>query len=205
MLHRSRRAGSLLALAGLGCAGNVPVETVVDPAYSFATVAAVAVLPLFDWSLSIRDAHSLTAGVAGAAHTRAPRVRVVSADDASRLIAAAGLAYEWALFLHDWREGGELDRTVVMRVADELGVDLLLVVDLPEVARHDGATYPYTMVVARLRAFGGTDGVLAWSGTAGLELVDQRYSVDRAPPVTQVAELALHAVLHELPQFGTGR
>ncbi len=208
MLQRFHLAGGTLVLAGFGCAGTVPVETVVSPSFSFATVEAVAVLPLFEWSLSIRNADTLATTVAATVRARMPVVRVVFPAEASRLIAADGMAYDWALFLHDWEEGEELDRTAVMRVADLLGVDLLLVVDLPEVFRHDGAgqdRWPYTVVVARLRGFGGATGLLAWSGSAGLELSDLRLRGNRAPPVIEAAQPALRAVLQKLPQLGAGQ
>jgi hypothetical protein len=207
MALRLRSVAVLLALCGLGCAPRVPVETVVSPDFSFESVEGVAVLPLFEWGVSLRSADSLTAAVADAVRTRMSDGRVIAPDEAARLIGGGGLAYEWALFLHDWEARDELDRTAVMRVADLLGVDLLIVVDLPEVARQDGSGQdgpPSTVVVARVRAFSGASGILAWYGSAGLELVASPLESDRAPPVMDAAAPVVHAILRELPRIGSG-
>ncbi len=207
MARRLRSAVALLALGGLGCAPGVPVETIVSPDFAFASVEGVAVLPLFEWGLSLRSADSLSAAVAEAIRTRTPGGRVIAPDEAARLIGGDGLAYEWALFLHDWVARDELDRTAVMRVADLLGVDLLIVVDLPEVTREDGSGQPgpaSAVVVARVRGFAGASGILAWYGSAGLELLASPLESDRAPPVMDAAIPLLHAILRELPRLGSG-
>jgi hypothetical protein len=185
----------------------VPVETVVSPDFPFESVEDVAVLPLFEWGVNLRSADSLTAAVADAVRARMPDGRVIAPDEAARLIGGGGLAYEWALFLHDWETRDELDRTVVMRVADLLGVDLLVVVDLPEVMRQDGSGQygpASAMVVGRVRAFSGASGILAWYGSAGVELVASPLESDRAPPVMDVAAPVVHAILRELPRLGSG-
>jgi hypothetical protein len=134
-----------------------------------------------------------------------PGGRVVAPDEAARLIGTGGLAYDWALFLHDWETRDEPDRTAVMRVADLLGVDLLLVVDLPQVVRQDGSDQTQvasSVVVTRVRGFSGATGVLTWYGSAGIELVASRLEPERAPAVTDAALPALQAILREFPRLG---
>ncbi len=207
MALRLRSVAALLAMCGLGCAPGVPVEMVVSPDFPFASVEGVAVLPLFEWGVSLRSADSLTAAVTDAVRARIPDGRVIAADEAARLIGGGGLAYEWALFLHDWDTRDELERAAVMRAADLLGVDLLIVVDLSDVARQDGSREygpASTLIVARVRAFSGASGILAWYGSAGLELVASPLGSDRAPPVMEAAAPVVHAILRKLPRLGGG-
>jgi hypothetical protein len=149
-------------------------------------------------TLSSRAAAAVLA-LAGVGCT--PKVPV----EAARLIGSGGLAYDWALFLHDWDTRDEPDRTAVVRVADLLGADLLLVVDLPEVVRQDGSDQygpVSSLVVARVRGFSGATGVLAWYGSAGIELVASRLEPDRAPGATDAALPAVQAILREFPRLG---
>lgn len=181
------------------------MDTVVDPDFAPAEVASVAVLPWFDWALSLDDTREAALRLAAALERQDRNVRLVLPDEAADVIAAAGLAYEWALFLYDRREGTGGDSTVVMRIGDAVGVDLLARITLPDVFQHDGSEElgsAYTSVLVQVDLFDTSTGHLAWSGSTGIAHADDRW---HAPPVRQPMQWALAAVLDAMPRLGGGR
>jgi len=205
-LHRTAVVcSSALAFALAGCAPGLHVDTTVDPDFAPAEVHRVAVLPWFDWALSVDETRSASSKLTVALVRADTGLQVVSEDEAAGVIAGAGLAYDWALYLFDRNREEVSDSTVVMRVGDALGVDLLAQISLPDVLQQDGSEElgpAYTSVLLQVTLYDARSGSVAWSGSSGVA-----YQTDpfRAPPVSIPAGLALDAVLRRLPDLGKGR
>jgi hypothetical protein len=187
----------------VGCAGGWQVDTVADAAFAPAEVQSVAVLPWFDWALGVDEAREAADRVVVALQRSDRKVRVVAPGDAADLIAASGLAYEWALFLYDRREEAAADSTVVMRIGDALGTDLLAHITLLDVFQHDGSDElgsAYTSVLVQVELFDTRSGSLAWAGSCGIAHGEDPL---HAPPVRQPMWWALDAVLAAMPHVGS--
>jgi hypothetical protein len=186
-----------------GCATGWHVDTVADPAFTPDEVRAVAVLPWFDWDLSLDEAREAAERVVAALEHSRRNLRIVAPAAASDAIAAAGLAYEWGLFLYDRREGTAVDSTVVMRIGDAVGADLLAQITLVDVFQHDGSEElgtAYTSVLVQVELLDARTGRLAWTGSSGIDWADD---LQRAPPVRQPMRWALDAVLEAMPRLGS--
>lgn len=196
---------SVLPSALTGCAPGLHVDTTVDPAFVPAEVRSVAVLPWFDWALSVGETRSASDQLAVALLREDTGVRVVSEDEATGVISGAGLAYEWALYVYDRTEEAIPDSTVVMRVGDALGVDLLAHIALLDVVQQDGSQAlgpAYTSVLVQVTLYDARTGHVAWSGSSGVAYADDPL---RAPPVLVPVGWALDAVFHKLPSLGDVR
>lgn len=200
-----------LVAGGVGvqaCAAPLwPVDTAVEPGFAQAEVRSVAVLPFFDWNLSLEETRAATARITRVIDERNPDLRIVDPTEASDIIGAEGLAYDWALFLWNRRQGADADHTVVMRVGDALGADVLLQVELLEANQFDGSAEfgdAVTNVVVQVSLFDSADGSVQWTGTCGIEYADP-YTPHRAPPVRKPATWALNSILDALPQLGAGQ
>lgn len=190
-----------LAMAS-ACATGWQVDTAVDPDFTPAEVTSVAVLPWFDWALGLGETRGAALHLAEALKREDRDIRVVLPDDASEAIAATGLAYEWALFLYDRREGLGGDSTVVMRIGDAVGADLLAHITLPDVFQHDGSEElgsAYTSVLVQLELFDARNGRLAWAGSSG---ATRAMDPLEAPLVQQPVQQALDAVIDAVPRLG---
>ncbi|NIM52809.1 MAG: hypothetical protein GTN62_15155 [Gemmatimonadales bacterium] len=210
-MWRRSSTGIALVAGGVGvqaCAAALwPVDTAVEPGFAQAEVRSIAVLPFFDWNLSIEEIRAATARITRVIEERNPDLRIVDPAEASDIIGAEGLAYDWALFLWDRRQGAAADHTVVMRAGDALGVDVLLQVELLEASQFDGsAEYgdAVTNVVVQVSLFDSADGGVQWTGTCGIEYADS-YTPYRAPSVRNAARWALNSILDALPQLGAGQ
>lgn len=190
-----------LAMAS-SCATGWRVDTTVDPDFAPAEVTSVAVLPWFDWALGLDETRGAALRLVEALRREDRDLRVVLPDDASEFIAATGLAYEWALFLYDRGEGLEGDSTVVMRIGDAVGADLLARITLPDVFQHDGSEElgsAYTSVLVQLELFDARNGRLAWAGSSG---ATRAMDPLEAPSVLQPVQQALGAVIDAIPRLG---
>jgi len=207
--RRPARLAARICLAGTiaiapACATGWRVDTAVDPDFAPADVTSVAVLPWFDWALSLSETRDAAGRLVNALEREDRALRVVVPDDASEVIAAAGMAYEWALFLYDRQEGAAGDSTVVMRIGDALGVDLIAHIPLPGVFQHDGSEElgsAYTSVLVQLELFDARNGRLAWAGVTG---VTHAVNPVEAPFVQQPVKWALDAVIDAMPRLGAG-
>lgn len=198
-------SSSALAFALAGCTPGLHVDTTVDPAFDPAEVHRVAVLPWFDWALSIDETRTAASKLTVALMRADTSVQVVSVDESARVIAGAGLAYDWALYLYDRSREEVPDRTVVMRVGDALGVELIAQVSLLDVLQQDGSQElgpAYTSVLLQVTLYDAGTGSIAWSGSSGVAYENNPL---RAPPVWVPAGWALDAVLEKLPSLGKGR
>jgi len=196
---------SALAFAVAGCTPGLHVDTIVAPAFDPAEVHSVAVLPWFDWALSIDGTQAASSKLTVALVRGDTGIQVVSEDEATGVIAGAGLAYEWALYLYDRNREVVPDSTVVMRVCDALGVDLLAQISLLDVLEQDGSRElgpAYTSVLLQITLYDARTGSIAWSGSSGVAYENDPL---RAPPVSIPAGWALDAVLRKLPELGRGR
>jgi hypothetical protein len=187
-----------------GACSTRPVATpTVHPAFTPGSVQSVAVLPFFEWQLSLDDTHDMTDRVLTALRHTSPDLTLVAPDEASALLIAEGLTYAWALYLDDERAGDTPESTLVMRMADALGADLLAHVRFLEVMQHDGSTTlgpAVSSVIVELRFFDGTTGEVRWQSAAGVEEV--RVDEQPASPIDGLARSALVAVLDSLPHLG---
>ncbi len=197
-------AGALVAAQG--CATGWRVDTAVDPLFAPEGVRSVAVLPWFDWSVSLEEADEAAARAVDALEHQGRSLRVVVPGEASDAIVAAGLAYDWALFLYDRRDEAVADSTVVMRVGDALAVDVLVHITLLDVFQHDGSAElgePYTSVLVQVEFFDTGSGRLAWAGSCGIAQGSAPLNALQAPPVRQPLRWALDAVFGKMPRMGS--
>ena len=193
-------------LTAQGCASAWQVDTVADPAFAPDGIRTVAVLPWFDWALSLDEARGATEHVVSTLEREDPSLRIITPEETSDAVIAAGLAYEWALFLYDRREETVADSTVVMRVGEALGADVLVHITLLDVFQHDGSVElgdPYTSVLAQVELFDTGTGRLAWAGSCGIAQGSTPLDAMQAPPVRQPLEWALDAVLDKMPRLGS--
>jgi hypothetical protein len=173
------------------------------PAFAPGNVHSVAVLPFFEWQVSLDDTRDMTDRILARIRQTSSGLTLVTPDEASALLIASGLTYAWALSVDDERAGGAPDSTLVMRMADALGADIIAHLRFVDAVQHDGSTIlgpAFASVIVELRFFDGTTGQIRWASASGIEEV--RVDERPASPLDGLARSALAAILDSLPQFG---
>lgn len=205
-MPRFRAAATIVAaLLGTACATQWKATTTVDPVFAPDEVRTVAVLPFFEWQLSLDDLRELTDRTVTTVEGRGRNLTVITPDEAAELLAAEGLTYDWALYLNDEAQGEVPDSTVIMRMGDVLGADLIAHIRFADVFLADGSAdfgTAYSTATIELRLFSGSTGHVAWSSLAVTEQRTSSWS-DRAPSLVNSVKWVFGAVLGEVPPLGT--
>lgn len=195
----------LVALLGTACGTPWRATTAVDPAFAPDEVRTVAVLPFFEWQLSLEDLRELTDRTVATVGRQGRNLTVITPTEAAELLTAEGLTYEWALYLNDEAQGEVPDSTAIMRMGDALGADLIAHIRFADVFQADGSAdfgTAYSTATIELRLFSGSTGHVAWSSLAVAEQRTNSWS-DRAPSLVGPVKWVFGAVLGEVPPLGT--
>jgi hypothetical protein len=191
-------------LGGSACATQYQSMTAVDPEFAPNDVRSVAVLPFFEWQLPLDDTREMTDRTLAALRRRGTDVTVLTPDEAASLLIDAGLTYEWALYLNDERQGAIPDSTVIMRMSDALGADLIAHITLTDVFVTDGSTAfggAYATATVELRLFDGRTGHPAWRAAATTEHEWRSWS-GTAAALAEPLKWVFGAVLGDVPSLG---
>lgn len=208
MLSRDRLSlGVALSIGVLGlsaCATQYRATTAVDPEFSPADVRSVAVLPFFEWQLPLDDSRELTDRTLTAIRRDGTDLTVLTPDEAAALLVEQGLTYEWALYLNDERQGAMPDSTVIMRISDALGADLIAHIVLTDVFVTDGSTVfggAYSTATVELRLFDGRTGHVHWRAAATTEHKHNGWP-NQATALAEPLKWVFGAVLGDVPPLG---
>lgn len=205
MRRRQAAAGVLAGFAVLaGCGAPRELTTEVAPTFAPAAVRAVAVLPFFEWQLSIDDTRAMTTQVVEAIGHRNPSVTIIAPEECSELLSTVGLTYDWALYLLAEQHDSLPDVTVVQRMSDALGADVIAHVRFTEVLQTDGSSQfgpAVSGATVELRFFSGESGAVEWRSAATTAWSGSDEG-SRAVPLSGMVKSAFATVVDSIPRLG---
>lgn len=181
---------------------RVTIDSYIDPAYSRAQIRSVAVLPVANPAFSPGEALELNRRVTMAIAARNSALRVLGAGEVVTALNQHNLAGPLGAFLDNFATSGIPDSSLLQRVGQALGVDVLIQGQLLNVLRQDGragfaATPATTRVTVRFVMLDCRLGRMIWQASSEGTRLKSGFS--SAAPLIEAVNPAIDKILATLP------
>ena len=195
---------TFLLLLFSGCASNqATFDSFVDPSFSEGQIRKIAMFPIRNNKFAPSEAQQINRKMAMAINQKNPNIEIMSNSEAIKILSDNDLTDVWARFMENYTNTGIPDPKVLAKIGMALGVDAILQGEIVNVFQQDGkfafgGNKGITKVSVRFSMLGTKSGKLLWEASSeGFK--DTATTLDKAPPIIEVINLAIDKIVSNLP------